>query len=416
MGYNQMFGSLVNVPDVGENRYGNTYQQRRIMKFIVEQDKLSSNLSWVSRAIPSRPNHPILSNILVDADAENQRLNLTAFDLSLGIRASMQATVEEGGTLTVPAKLFNDIVSRLPGGEITLDDEMGEAIVTLTSSSGQYQIRGMASEEYPELPSIQEGDSIHLAADSLISGLKGTLFATSPDETKQVLTGVHLKVQNNTIEFASTDGHRLAVVQTENLSETDPDEELEEFEVTVPARALREVERMVAMRSGEKDDSPVIITLRFDESQVIFELGEQRLNTRKLEGAYPAYNQLIPHQFVNQINLDRRGFVGALERIAVLASQKNDIVKCTVDHVNQQIALSVEAADVGNALESLPAQISGDEPKELAFNVKYLLEGLKVFNTSEISLQLNAATSPVIVNPLGGIKMIYLVMPVQLRN
>ena len=391
------------------------------MKFIVEQDKLSSNLSWVSRAIPSRPNHPILSNILIDADEENQRLNLTAFDLSLGIRASMQATVAEGGTLTVPAKLFNDIVSRLPGGEITIDDEAGEAIVNLTSSSGKYQVRGMAAEEYPELPSIETGDSIHLAAESLISGLKGTLFATSSDETKQVLTGVHLKVQNNTIEFASTDGHRLAVVQTENLSETDPDEELEEFEVTVPARALREVERMVAMRTvdthgGSKEDSPVVITLRFDESQVIFELGEQRLNTRKLEGAYPAYQQLIPHQFLNQINLDRRGFVGALERIAVLASQKNDIVKCSIDHVNQIIALSVEAADVGNALESLPAQISGDEPKELAFNVKYLLEGLKVFNTSEVSLQLNAATTPVIVNPLGGIKMTYLVMPVQLRN
>jgi DNA polymerase-3 subunit beta len=390
------------------------------MKFIVEQDKLSSNLSWVSRAIPSRPNHPILSNILIDADAENQRLNLTAFDLSLGIRASMSATVTEGGTLTVPAK-FNDIVSRLPGGEITIDDEVGEAIVNLTSSSGKYQVRGMAAEEYPELPSIETGDSIHLAAESLISGLKGTLFATSSDETKQVLTGVHLKVQNNTIEFASTDGHRLAVVQTENLSETDPDEELEEFEVTVPARALREVERMVAMRTvdnhgGSKDDSPVVITLRFDESQVIFELGEQRLNTRKLEGAYPAYQQLIPHQFLNQINLDRRGFIGALERIAVLASQKNDIVKCSIDHVNQIIALSVEAADVGNALESLPAQISGDEPKELAFNVKYLLEGLKVFNTSEVSLQLNAATTPVIVNPLGGIKMTYLVMPVQLRN
>ncbi|HEY9866874.1 MAG TPA: DNA polymerase III subunit beta, partial [Candidatus Obscuribacterales bacterium] len=383
--------------------------------------KLSSNLSWVSRAIPSRPNHPIFSNILIDADEENQRLNLTAFDLSLGIRASMQATVAEGGTLTVPAKLFNDIVSRLPGGEITIDDEAGEAIVNLTSSSGKYQVRGMASEEYPELPSIETGDSIHLAAESLISGLKGTLFATSSDETKQVLTGVHLKVQNNTIEFASTDGHRLAVVQTENLSETDPDEELEEFEVTVPARALREVERMVAMRTvdthgGSKEDSPVVITLRFDESQVIFELGEQRLNTRKLEGAYPAYQQLIPHQFLNQINLDRRGFVGALERIAVLASQKNDIVKCSIDHVNQIIALSVEAADVGNALESLPAQISGDEPKELAFNVKYLLEGLKVFNTSEVSLQLNAATTPVIVNPLGGIKMTYLVMPVQLRN
>lgn len=385
------------------------------MQFVIEQDKLSSNLSWVSRAIPSRPNHPILSNILMDADQENQCLSLTAFDLSLGIRATVAAEVKEGGRITLPAKLLNDIVSRLPGGEITVAEDEGEAIATLTSSSGRYQVRGMGAEEYPELPLIEAGDSIHISADALISGLKGTLFATSPDETKQVLTGVHLKVKNNTLEFASTDGHRLAVVQTENLSESEADE-IEQFEVTVPARALREVERMVAMRGGEKDDSPVIVTLRFDESQVIFELANQRLITRKLEGAYPAYHQLVPNKFFNQINLDRRGFVGALERIAVLATQKNDIVKCTIDSVNQQISLSVEAADVGNALESLPAQISGDEPKELAFNVKYLLEGLKVFNTSEIQIQLNAATSPVILNPLGGLKMTYLVMPVQLRN
>ena len=385
------------------------------MQFVVEQDKLSSNLSWVSRAIPSRPNHPILSNILIDADEENQSLSLTAFDLSLGIRTSMSAQVKEGGRLTLPAKLLNDIVSRLPGGEITVEEDEMDTIATLTSSSGRYQVRGMGAEEYPEFPLIEGGDSIHISAEALISGLKGTLFATSPDETKQVLTGVHLKVQNNTLEFASTDGHRLAVVQTENLSESEADE-IDQFEVTVPARALREVERMVAMRGGEKDDYPAIVTLRFDESQVIFELAGQRLITRKLEGAYPAYHQLVPNKFFNQINLDRRGFVGALERIAVLASQKNDIVKCTIDSVNQQISLSVEAADVGNALESLPAQISGDEPKELAFNVKYLLEGLKVFNTSEIQIQLNAATSPVILNPLGGLKMTYLVMPVQLRN
>jgi DNA polymerase-3 subunit beta len=391
------------------------------MRFIVDQEKLSSNLSLISRVIPSRPTHPILSNILLEATPETQQLSLTAFDLSLGIYTSMSAEVEVGGRFTLPAKLLNDIVSRLPNSPIALDDDAGESIITLNSSSGRYQVRGMGAEEYPALPLIEDGESISIPADALIEGLKGTLFATSPDETKQVLTGVHLRIQSENLEFASTDGHRLAVVKAESLNGDDQSEKIstskiEDFEVTIPARALREVERMIAAASPGKEESKLMVKLRFDESQVIFELGNQRLNSRKLEGSYPAYQQLIPNQFLNQINVDRRNFLGALERIAVLASQKNDIVKCTIDNDNQKISLSVEAADVGNALESLSAQVSGDEPKELAFNVKYLMEGLKVFNTSEIQIQLNAATSPVILNPLGGVKMTYLVMPVQLRN
>ncbi|MDY7021347.1 MAG: DNA polymerase III subunit beta [Cyanobacteriota bacterium] len=392
------------------------------MRFIVEQEKLSSNLSLVSRAIPSRPNHPILSNILLEANVETQQLTLTAFDLSLGIYTSINAEVEEGGSFTVPAKLLNDIVSRLPNSPIALDDHTGESIITLTSSTERrYEVRGMGSEEYPELPSIETGDTIQLPADALIEGLKGTLFATSPDETKQVLTGVHLTIQSESLEFASTDGHRLAVVKAEKVdseegSEVIIDSEIEDFEVTIPARALREVERMVGASTTGKEEEKPKIKLKFDESQVIFELGSQRLNSRKLEGSYPAYQQLIPKQFLNQINVDRREFLGALERIAIFASQKNDIVKCTIDKEGQKISLSVEAADVGNGLESLSAQVSGEEPKELAFNVKYLMEGLKVLNTTDIQIQLNSATSPVILTPLGGLKMTYLVMPVQLRN
>lgn len=387
------------------------------MKLTCTQSDLNSNLSLVSRAVPSRPTHPVLANVLLIADVENQRLELTGFDLSLGIRSNFPAVVETGGSFTLPAKLFNDIVSRLPDGNITIDDDEGEAIATLTSASGCYQVRGMGGEEYPELPKVEEGEVVHLPPEALINGLKGTLFSTSPDETKQVLTGVHLKVQKDGLEFAATDGHRLAIVKTESValegeSEVEEIEEIEEFEVTIPAKALREVERMIGMRQSSEP-----VALRFDEGQVIFELGEQRLTSRKLEGQYPAYGQLLPDKFTNQINVDRKQFLGAVERIAVLADQKNNILKCTIDSVNQEISLSVDAQDVGSGRESMAAQISTDEPNEIAFNVKYLMEGLKAIpSASEIYIQLNTATSPVVLNPLGGIKMTYLIMPVQLRG
>lgn len=394
------------------------------MKLICSQSDLNSHLSLVSRAVPSRPTHPILGNVLLVADQETQRVNVTAFDLSLGIRSSFPAQIQTGGSVTLPAKLLNDIVSRLNEGEITLayddeDTEGNEAVVTITSASGRFQVRGMSAEEFPELPTIEDGKSIILPVWSLNEGLKGALFAASTDETKQVLTGVHLKHSQDSLEFAATDGHRLAVVEvgdTPETAEEDEDSEnvslanIEDFEVTIPARALKELEKMIS--SASESDS---ISLCFDEGQVIFELADQRLTSRKLDGAYPAYHQLIPKQFNRQIALERKRLINSIERVAVLADQKNNIVRFSVNNTDQSLAISVEAREVGNGKEAMSAQVSGDN-LEIAFNIKYLLDGLKALPTNEISMQLNDSNQPVIINPLGGLKMTYLIMPVQIRD
>jgi DNA polymerase-3 subunit beta len=409
------------------------------MKLVCTQSDLNTNLSLVTRAVPSRPTHPVLGNVLLTADTETQQVRLTAFDLSLGIQTSFAAQVIQGGDLAIPAKLLNDIISRLPEGEITLEDQAGETvsdtdserrIVTLTSASGRYQVRGMSSEEFPELPQIPAGVAVHLPVEALVEGLRGCLFATSSDETKQVLTGVHLTMQQDSLEFAATDGHRLAVVQTTNQQVADsatdeevaqeeseasenshkPTNEVSQLELTVPGRALRELERMLA-----PCQSTDTVALHFEQGQIIFQGGDHRLTSRTLEGQYPPYRQLIPRQFQRQITVDRRQILSAVERIAVLADQKNNVVKFSIDSVNQQLSLSVEAQDVGSGQESMPAQVTG-ESIDIAFNVKYLIDGLKALPTSDIQLQMNAANSPVILTPLGGRKMTYLVMPVQIRN
>ncbi|MDZ8136511.1 MULTISPECIES: DNA polymerase III subunit beta [unclassified Nostoc] len=387
------------------------------MKLVCSQSDLSTNLSLVSRAVPSRPTHPVLANVLLQADAQTNQVSLTAFDLSLGIRTSFNAEVWESGAIALPAKLLVDITSRLPEGEITLDDESaltgatsgGEGlIVTLTPKSGHYQVRAMGPEEFPELPVIENTEVIHLTTTALIEGLRGSLFATSADETKQVLTGVHLTVKQDTLEFAATDGHRLAVVETSNER---PLGGTSQVEVTVPARALRELQRMLAHSASS--DEPV--ALYFDRGQVVFAWQNQRLTSRTLEGQYPAYRQLIPRQFERQVTIERRQFVSTLERIAVLADQKNNIVKLSIDSEAQEITLSCEAQDVGSGREPMPAQISG-ENIEIAFNIKYLMEGLKELPSSEIQMHLNQSLTPVIFTPLGGLKMTYLAMPVQLRS
>ncbi|MGB3201267.1 MAG: DNA polymerase III subunit beta [Nodosilinea sp.] len=376
------------------------------MKFICPQSELSAQLSSVSRAVSSRPSRPVLANILVKADIESQSVTLVGFDEVLGIESRFSAQVEEPGTLTLPAKLWGDIVSRLANEDITLESDGDSTTVTLTSSSGRYEVRGLSAEDYPSLPTVEDGEAIALSADALLSGLRGSLFATSGDETKQVLTGVHLMSETDALEFAATDGHRLSVVQTTDEAAT----ETPVMDVTVPAKALRELERMI---QGYTSNQPV--ALRLDETQVLFDLGAQRLTTRLLEGQYPNYRQLLPKQFARQVTVDRRLLMSSLERIAVLASQKNDIIKITLNSGDQSIALSVEAQEVGSGREDLPAQVTGDD-LDIAFNVRYLLDGLKAFDTTEVQMQCNAATSPAVFVPLGETKITYLVMPVQIRG
>jgi DNA polymerase-3 subunit beta len=381
------------------------------MKLVCTQQDLSNNLSLVSRAVPSRPTHPVLANVKVEAiaDGDSGTVKLTGFDLSLGIQSSFPAEVEEEGILTLPAKLLNDIVSKLPSGNLTLESNEDEDLVTITSGSGRYQVRGMSAEEFPELPLIEGGEEKQLPANALIDGLKGSLVACSQDETKQILTGVYLKVKTDCLEFAATDGHRLGIVEVDRGDNTDVESSEILFEVTVPAKALRELEKMLSSR--QEGDS---LALHLEQGQVVFDWKNQKLTTRTLEGQYPNYRLLIPKQFQRQITLDRKQLLSALEIIAVLADQSN-LVKFSIDEGNQQISLSAEAQERGNGEESLPAQISGSD-LDIAFNVKYLMDGLKTLPSQEIAINLNGPLEPVILSPLGGVKMTYLVMPVQLRS
>jgi DNA polymerase-3 subunit beta len=386
------------------------------MKFTCSQSDLNSNLSLVNRAVPSRPTNPILANVLMVADEEAQKINLTAFDTTLGIRTSFNAEVLEDGSLTLPAKLLSDIVSRLPEGEITLvthdnENNQEDIQIDLTSASGQFQIRGISATEYPPLPTVEDGEKIVLPVAALLEGLRGSAFAASADETKQILSGVHFKTEEESgLEFAATDGHRLSVVKA-NLEDPDSENSLPpSLSVTIPAKALRELEKMLG--SLQPTDT---INLSFDESQIVFDFGSRRLTSRILEGAYPAYQQLVPRQFSRQVTVDRKRLISSLELVAVLADQKNNIVKFSVDRDRGQLLLSVEAQDIGKAKQAMPAEVIGDSI-DIAFNIKYLMDGLKALSTADIKMQLNEWNQPVIFTPLGGLQMTYLVMPVQIRS
>ncbi len=389
------------------------------MKIVCSQSDLKNNLSLVSRAVPSRPEPVVLGNVLLEAIETTQKISVIAFDGSLGIKTSFSAEVIEGGSITLPAKLLNDIVTRLPEMEITLDvpeDELS-LVATISSASGQFQLTCIEASEFPELPTVQTGKTIELPISALNEGLGGCLFAASTELSKQVLTGVHLKTQGlgtdnlgDVLEFAATDSHRLAVVAADLNSELEESAiTLPEFSLTIPAKALRELEKIVG-------DSQItdLVKVSFDEQIIIFELGDRLLTSANIPGDYPAYGQLIPSSFTREIILDRKRLLSSLELVAVLA-QKNNLVKFSINNDQGELIVSADAQDIGNAKQSLPAEIIGEDI-DIAFNIKYLMDGLKALPAAEIKMQLNEWNQPVIFTPLGGLKMTYLVMPVQIRN
>ena len=279
----------------------------------------------------------------------------------------------------------------------------------------------MTPEEFPTLPEIkgEKAQTLTLSVSALIEGLKGTVFAASFEDSKQILTGVHLNFSYPTLEFAATDSHRLAVIKTENQIEAkeSPEETTDsetpnpkDFQVTIPARALRELEKMLLI--AEKMDY-----LRFylQGNQMIFDVGDHRLTTLKLEGTYPDYNKLIPKSFSRKVTVDRKRLLNSLDLVAVLADPKKNIVKLTLDNEKEEIYLSVDAQDIGNAQQTIPAQITG-ENVEIGFNIKYLREGLKGISSNDITINLNEPLQAVVLNPIGELNMTYLLMPVQLRD
>lgn len=388
------------------------------MKLVCSQAELSASLQLVSRAVASRPTHPVLANVLLTADAGTGRLSLTGFDLSLGIQTSLAAAVETSGAITLPAKMFGEIVSRLSADSpITLNSDEGSEQVDLTSSSGTYQMRGMPAEDFPDLPLVQSGEPIRLDPQVLVKGLRATLFASSSDEAKQILTGVHLGLDGQGLECAATDGHRLAVLK---LKHALPDQDspgggpagtvANAVDVTVPARSLRELERLLSARQSSEP-----VSLFCDRGQVVFLWSDQVLTSRSLDGTYPNYRQLIPASFSRQLQVDRRALIAALERVAVLADQHNNVVKIVSDPLAGQLLISADAQDVGSGSESLAAVVSG-EAIQIAFNVRYLIDGLKAIAADQVELHCNAPTTPVILVPVGEPGFTYLVMPVQIRS
>ena len=385
------------------------------MEIVCNQNEFNYAIQLVSKAVASRPTHPILANLLLTADQGTNKISLTGFDLNLGIQTSFDATVNKSGAITVPSKLLSEIVNKLPSETpVSLDVDESSDNILIKSDRGSFNIKGIPSDDYPSLPFVESGTSLNIDPSSFLKALKLTIFASSSDDSKQLLTGVNFTFNLKYLESAATDGHRLAVVLVDNKENFDEKEDFasneENLSVTIPTRSLREIEKLVSLRSSENS-----IKLFYDKGQVVFISSNQIITTRTLEGSYPNYSQLIPDNFTKLFTFNTKKIIESLERIAVLADQQSSVVKIKLNEKDLAL-VSADAQDIGNASELVPVSFDFDQ-FDIAFNVRYLLEGLKVISSENVIFKCNLPTTPAVLVPEDNFNSFtYLVMPVQVRS
>jgi DNA polymerase-3 subunit beta len=293
--------------------------------------------------------------------------------------------------VAVPAKLLSDIVSRLDGE--TVEFELQDWLLLLRCRHSKFEIRCIDPQEYPSLP-VPGGTPISIPSESLSSGLR-VAFASSNDETKMVLCGVHVQGEKGELRFAATNGHFLGMQSLEG----------EDFPtLIIPSMAVSALSKIPA---GET------VTVTTGQAVATFAWNRHYLTVRMIDGTYPNYPALVPNQFSITAVVDRVELIRAVERVAVIADQKNNVV--VLEWSAESVVISADAQDVGGGREVVTCQLIGDS-LELAFNVKYLLESLKFLESSSVQVELNTGTSPVVLSSLSDPRQRVLVMPVQIRS
>ena len=339
------------------------------MRITCTQDHLSQALSTVTRAVGSRPTMPVLANVLLATDGS--RLKLSATNLDLGITTWVTANVEEEGTVTVPARLLTDLVNSLPLGQsVELKEEEKSRTLTVTCQQSRTQVRGIDPEEFPPMPTADEQPTVSLAGALCKEWINQVAFGAAREDTRPVLAGVSLELDEKQITLAASDGFRLVVREAE-LEQEVP----EPVKVIVPARALQELVRIL----GDGAD-PVEMTITPNRNQVMFRTGDVHLVSRLIEGQFPNFRNLIPKSWATKVVVDRQAFAAATGRVSLFARESANVVRLEIEAGENgegltpgSLTVEAQAQDLGESHDKLDASIEG-ESTHLAFNAEYLNE------------------------------------------
>jgi DNA polymerase-3 subunit beta len=366
------------------------------MKITASKQSLLDALLVVSRAVSARAALQALSGILITIDGEAR---LRATDTELGLDVALEGEVEGTGAVVLPGRLLVEVARSLPEGQVSLALREAERDVELTAGSSRFHLRTLPADDFPRFPE-PEGDPVALPAAALRDTINRVARAASRDEARPVLTGVLVTAEGDDLTMVATDSYRLAVKRTK-LESPVP----ERLEANVPARALRELARLI--ESAGDEDLRVWLT----RNQALFRVGQVSLSSRLIDGQFPNHSQLLPDTYEHEVKLPRAELLEVTRRVSQLA-QRNAALRLSFSE--GELVVSAETPDLGDAREALPAPYSG-ELLEIGFNPEFVRDGLESIDADEVLLKLISPLRPGLLEPAGSDDFSYLVMPIRLN-
>ena len=377
------------------------------MRAVCNTEMFGKKLALVSRGVSARSTIQLLNGILLEASSDSGELRLSATDMEISIQTASPAEVEEEGRVVVPARIFNDVVRSLPGGELSLVHDRSEGVVRLSSRENEYQIRAYAAEDFPNLPSFDEGSAFKMSAEVIIETVEKVSKSYSRDETRPVLTGILVSFEESRVRMVTTDSYRLSIKETE-LATNGFDGERQAI---IPARAMQEVSRI----SSASDEDAVEIVL--SENQALFRMGDVLFGTRLIEGNFPEYRRLLPNVFEREISVNREELMGTLRRVNLFAQRQTPPVPVSLAFTEGAVEVSVSNGEVGEAREKLPSNAEGEEEFRISFNPTYLIDGVTAVDSEKVRFKLNESLKPGLIVPdtedEGEPDFLYLIMPMR---
>jgi DNA polymerase-3 subunit beta len=368
------------------------------MKVTCGRDELAAKLQIAGRGVSARTSVQILAGIMLHA--RDGRLFLSATDMEISLRVSLEAQVEGEGAIVVPGRLLVDIVRLLPAGEVGIEHRPEEGVVEILAGQAAYRLHTYAAEDFPRLPELAAESAFAVDREAFLDTTARVSRSASRDESRPVLTGVLVRFEGAKLVMAATDSYRLSVKETAL-----PESPGQELEAIVPARALGEL-----VRIAQSFDAGTL-EIGVQENQIVFGIDGIWLTARRIDGQFPNYRQLLPETFEAEITLPREEFLDVVRRASLMAQRKSPL---RVRFEEGEVTVSAQTQDVGEARESLPVAYAG-EPIEIGFNAEFLRDGLESVSDEQVRFKLISPLRPGLLHGESD-DFVYLIMPIRLAG
>ncbi len=364
------------------------------MIFLCDKTKLQEATAIAQKAITGKSTMPILEGLYIEASKNT--LTLIGSDKDISIETKIEADVLESGKIVVDAKIFGEIIRKLPNNEIKIETLEGNNI-QITCEKSVFNLVHMLPDEFPSLPQINENMIFNIPQNILKNMIKGTAFAVAQDETRPILQGILFEVDNSRLNLVALDGYRLAlrseIIDTNNT-----------INAVIPGKTLNEVAKIL-------EESDEVVNITFTTNHILFNLGDTKIISRLLEGEFIKYNALLPQEHKLIVTVNKQDLQNGIERASLMAKEGNsNLIKLDIQEDN--IVLTSNS-QLGKVREEVSINLQG-QGIQIAFNSKYLLDVLKNMEDSEIVIELTSSISPCVIRNKNIDNSKYLVLPVRL--